>query len=237
VGPPGQMRLDALPSQVCRKGTIVWLRSTIAADGVMGYVAIQDTVGATASAWRNFGTIFGANDGETPAIGFPLLGSALETEPLRFGQTTVNVNADTYTMQPADYINTYVGFAGTPGANLTVTCPTVPGSQVTRMIVGNSLTGGYSLTLTAGGSLTVTIPYETAMEVVIVGDNILPVPSYGNAQPTRAGQLTSGAGSAGSSTSDVGSSFSQTTLNNNFATLVAKVNALEAMLHNLGLST
>jgi hypothetical protein len=50
------------------------------------------------------------------------------------------------------------------------------------------------------------------------------------AQPTRVGQLTSGAGTAGTSVSDVGSSFNQTTLNNNFASIVAKLNAIEARI-------
>jgi hypothetical protein len=58
------------------------------------------------------------------------------------------------------------------------------------------------------------------------------------AQATRVGQLTdSTTGSAGSTVTDVGSSFNQATLDNNFASLIAKINALELIIHNLGLST
>lgn len=58
------------------------------------------------------------------------------------------------------------------------------------------------------------------------------------AQPTRGGQLTdSTTGSAGSVLADVGGAFNQATLNNNFKRLLDRVNALELLCHNNGLST
>jgi len=56
------------------------------------------------------------------------------------------------------------------------------------------------------------------------------------AQAGRAGQLTSGAGAPSTGTVDVGSVPTQANCNNNFATLVQRINALETIIHNLGLS-
>ena len=49
--------------------------------------------------------------------------------------------------------------------------------------------------------------------------------------------LTGTSGSAGDAIADVGGSFSQTTLNNNFRALEDKVNAIHAALLNAGLIT
>lgn len=55
-------------------------------------------------------------------------------------------------------------------------------------------------------------------------------------QPSRIGQLTdSSTGSATSTIADVGAAFSQSGLNNIHASLAAKINALEVLLHNVGL--
>lgn len=53
--------------------------------------------------------------------------------------------------------------------------------------------------------------------------------SYGGAQIN---ELTAATGTAGDTISDVGSSFSQSTLNNNFASLAAKINYLVRRLGN-----
>lgn len=58
------------------------------------------------------------------------------------------------------------------------------------------------------------------------------------AQASRVGQLTdSTTGTPGGTISDVGASFDQTTLNNNFASVIAKLNALELVIHNISLTT
>ncbi len=58
------------------------------------------------------------------------------------------------------------------------------------------------------------------------------------ARPTRAGQLTdSTTGTPSGTIADVGAAFSQSGLNNIHASLLAKINALETILHNLGLTT
>ncbi len=58
------------------------------------------------------------------------------------------------------------------------------------------------------------------------------------AQQTRAGQLTdSTTGTPSATLVDVGITPTQANVNNNFASLLAKVNALETIIHNLGLST
>jgi hypothetical protein len=59
------------------------------------------------------------------------------------------------------------------------------------------------------------------------------------AQPARAtnAPLTAATGSASGTISDVGSSFNQTTLNNNFKSLTTTLNALEAAIHALGLTS
>lgn len=58
------------------------------------------------------------------------------------------------------------------------------------------------------------------------------------APPARGGQLTdSTTGSAGSAVADVGASFSQATLNTNFKRLLDRVNSLELMAHNKGLTS
>lgn len=44
--------------------------------------------------------------------------------------------------------------------------------------------------------------------------------------------LTAATGTAGDTISDVGSTFNQTTLNNNFKSLAAKINAIEAALRD-----
>jgi hypothetical protein len=54
------------------------------------------------------------------------------------------------------------------------------------------------------------------------------------AQASRVGQLTAASGSASSTISDVGASFNQTTLNNNFKSLATKVNGIEAALSAAG---
>lgn len=57
------------------------------------------------------------------------------------------------------------------------------------------------------------------------------------AQPSRVGALTdSSGGSATSTIADVGAAFSQAGLNNIHASLAAKINALELLIHNEGLS-
>ena len=55
-------------------------------------------------------------------------------------------------------------------------------------------------------------------------------------QPSGAAQaqITSGAGTAGASTADVTATFTQTILNNNFATLVQRINAILTALVALG---
>jgi hypothetical protein len=237
TGVPGQMRLDVIPSNFMRKGTQVF-RRTVDADKALGFVAINDTQGSVATDWRSFGITWGSDDGITPAFGFPLLGSALESKPIMFGQTTINATTTTYTLAPADYINTYIGLAGTPGGALTVTVPTAPGSSVFRFIFNNSLTGGYGATITTGSGRTVSVPYSTSMEVCVIGANVVPVDAVNYAQPTRAGQLTdSTGGTPGATIASAGTIFNEGTLNNNFASLTQRINALEAMLHNLGLST
>lgn len=49
--------------------------------------------------------------------------------------------------------------------------------------------------------------------------------------------LTSGAGTVSNATSDVGAAFSQATLNNNFASLVGKINELRSKMVAAGLMT
>lgn len=57
------------------------------------------------------------------------------------------------------------------------------------------------------------------------------------AQASRVGQLTdSTTGTPSTTIGDVGGAFSQSTLNNIHASLLAKINALELALHNLGLT-
>lgn len=56
------------------------------------------------------------------------------------------------------------------------------------------------------------------------------------AQASRAGQLTGTFGSTGTAISDVGASFNQSTLNNNFRVLRDAYNKIETIIHNLGLS-
>lgn len=56
-------------------------------------------------------------------------------------------------------------------------------------------------------------------------------------QPGLIGPLTdSTGGTAGDTVSDVGAAFNQGTLNNNFASLIAKINELEAVIRALGLT-
>ena len=55
-------------------------------------------------------------------------------------------------------------------------------------------------------------------------------------QMTHQAQLTSGAGTVAGGTVDVGSAFTQATLNNNFATLTGKINAILTALQSAGLS-
>lgn len=58
-----------------------------------------------------------------------------------------------------------------------------------------------------------------------------------SAQPARVGQLTDATGGTpGSTISDVGGAFSQTTLNNNFASIVQRLNALESAAHSQGVT-
>jgi hypothetical protein len=58
------------------------------------------------------------------------------------------------------------------------------------------------------------------------------------ARPTRAGQLTdSTTGTPGATLVDVGAAPTQANINNNFASVLAKLNAIETILHNLGLTT
>ena len=47
--------------------------------------------------------------------------------------------------------------------------------------------------------------------------------------------ITSAAGTPAATTTDVGAAFNQATLNNNFATLVAQINAITTALRNAGL--
>lgn len=63
-------------------------------------------------------------------------------------------------------------------------------------------------------------------------------PEWGTASSTLAtvsdlDGLTAASGTAGSTISDVGASFTQATLNNNFRSLTAKVNTILALLRNL----
>lgn len=71
--------------------------------------------------------------------------------------------------------------------------------------------------------------------------HVLAISFYGGAlvaKQTRAGQLTdSTTGTPGATLVDVGASPTQANVNNNFASVLAKLNAIETILHNLGLST
>lgn len=56
------------------------------------------------------------------------------------------------------------------------------------------------------------------------------------AAPTTGNQIASGAGVASTTTTtDVGTTFSQSILNNNFATLLNQINIMRAVLVNAGL--
>lgn len=101
-------------------------------------------------------------------------------------------------------------------------------SPITMSATGNiALSSSTSVMLSNGAN---TLVEANATGVGFYG--VAPV-----AQQTRAGQLTGTFGSTGTAISDVGASFNQTTLNNNFRVLRDAYNKLETIVHNLGLST
>jgi hypothetical protein len=116
---------------------------------------------------------------------------------------------------------------------------------------GNSNDGNPSITLSTlttslafgpgGGTGTdVTAAARSGANGVQYGGSGKLIAFYGGspvAQQTRAGQLTGAFGTTGSAIVDVGSSFSQANINNNFRALEDAYNRLETIVHNVALST
>lgn len=114
---------------------------------------------------------------------------------------------------------------------------------------GGSLTVGAGDGVLIGGSLNlhsgagtakgaVTIKCGTSFRFSADGTGIAFYDGSTVAQATRVGQLTnSTTGTPSTTIGDVGSSFSQSGLNNIHASLLAKINALELVVHNVALTS
>ncbi len=109
--------------------------------------------------------------------------------------------------------------------------------RIQCQVAGNDVaclpvTGG-----TVSGSLTVVTP-ATSTPLMALNATARTIGFFNATPATQASavaSLSSGAGTASSTIADVGSAFSQATLNNNFASLAATVNALTAALKRHGL--
>ena len=106
---------------------------------------------------------------------------------------------------------------------------------------------GTYLRFSSSGSTHEAVGYDGSEILIAPGDPVIvgasgqSVGFYGGtpaAQASRAGQLTDSTGGTPSSTiASAGTVFSEGTLNNNFASMAQRINALETIVHNLGLST
>ncbi len=100
---------------------------------------------------------------------------------------------------------------------------------------------GLGFVLKAGDTMTgaLTIASPSSMSPVVVADPVNRLIGFFGATPagqaTALSLLTSAAGTASSTLGDVGATFSQSAINNNFASLSAKVNAMIAALQLHGL--
>lgn len=98
-------------------------------------------------------------------------------------------------------------------------------------VQGGTTHGYFSVTNEAGSSFFVKFQKTTAGALGIGFFNVAPV-----AQQADVGALTDNTtGTADGIVADVGAAFSQATLNNNFADLIAKINGIRTTLRNLGL--
>lgn len=115
------------------------------------------------------------------------------------------------------------------------------------LTVDDSTGEGITFNATGGGTFTVNATSGMIMNGGVVfseGGTKLSISSTGLgfytatpvAQASRAEQLTGTFGSTGTAISDVGASFNQSTLNNNFRVLRDAYNKIETIIHNLGLS-
>lgn len=169
-GPPGHMNLFLIPGGQCKRGTVVWNNTAASPGQAMGWVAIRDTVGAVAADWRSFGTIWGSNDGVTPAFGFALQGSVLDAKAFALAQNTIPMGADTdITLSAAQYVSPFLGFAGTITAPRTVTFPSQGSFRAAFWYVNNICP--FTLKLTAGSG-TVDLPTNSQAQIVVIGNAI-----------------------------------------------------------------
>lgn len=114
--------------------------------------------------------------------------------------------------------------SGTGGSSIGGDLDVGPGAGTTRGGLFRLMAGG---TTPGGGAVRLSFN-DTGW----AWDGVTPI-----AQPSRVGQLTdSTTGSASSTVSDVGSSFSQSAINNNFASVLNRINGIEAIIHNRGIS-
>ena len=105
--------------------------------------------------------------------------------------------------------------------------------NIGELVIGDANNG--DLSLVGGTGFFVTIGVANRMVVSSTGVGFNGVAAA--AQPARVGALTDNTTGAPSTTiGDVGSSFSQSGLNNIHASLLTKINALELVLHNNGLT-
>lgn len=178
--PPDQFRGDGIPGGYIRKGTIVWNQANYAADKALGWVAIQDTYGATAAHWRSFGTTWGSNDGTTIAHGnTPIIGSVLELNPLLFGAVTVVMSDADHTLLASEYVQTKIGLTGTLTATRTVKWPdltSLGGGRVAIFLVNNGSAQNLILDTTTGGT-TVTLAPNESTWIQVVGANVTRIDS------------------------------------------------------------
>lgn len=110
-------------------------------------------------------------------------------------------------------------------------------TEVTPGAGDAAITGRVSLAMTSSSVTSMACNGHGGFKVDSSGQ----ISFYGGAtiaQQTRAGALTVAAGTPSTTTTaDVGATFSQSTLNNQIATLATKINALESIIHQVGIST
>lgn len=191
----------------------------------------------------------GSNTGAaSTVILFGSGGASIGVSSLVASQLTVDVPAaGAISIGATNATSMVVGGVGSALATLSANVP--PGGTIG---IGNGVSAGSAINIATGASTytvnigttgagvkTINIGTVASINVISIAGATSQLGFYGATavvQASRSGQIGSIAGTPGTTMPTVGGAFSQSAIDNNFATCATKINNLETIIHNLGLS-
>jgi hypothetical protein len=193
------------------------------------------TLGTSAAVWQGYGNIYNWGTFTITNSGGGVFQENGQHGNPSGSATTINLTSSTYTLSTTDAINAHISFAGSLSAPGTITFPNPPVDRILRYNCFNDTSQPLTLVVT-GGTYSVTLAPGTFLDVAVSNGNVIAADGT-LSQPSRVGQLTDLSGGTASGTlAAVPAAYSQTEIANALASLSAKVNALELIIHNAGIS-